>query len=395
MWAPHPRGRVIRRPQPNFSHHRSRIKHRLAPPELLDSIPDPRCNYKYFGIHRSDVTDHLKQTVPSHAFHPSLVGEPPPVPSGRSSRHAKDKRHPETTPAATVWFGRTCSDVSDWLRYRPPAHLGLDPDNKPLPHYPSTSSLVTDPKWQTREFPALPNVLWHWWRERPSSVPLATNPQKVTFETLVDALKERVIRPRGPYTPPISAPPTLAPTPRSGAQTPQVGTPRHKVSTSQGETQSRVHTPQLQGSKDQLNATSLKDFPTRPASASSSVLISRPPSAPSSALASRPASAPNAFSTNHATPTSQLGKNGCTNRSPQHPSTPRHNSTGENPQTPNYLGKNQTLFLFHRVLHLHNNISFSRAISSKVHVEPSIEFNLLKWLSSNLTCLNANSNSIG
>ncbi|CAM6095485.1 unnamed protein product [Calypogeia fissa] len=325
MWAPHPRGRIIRRPQPDFSHHRSRIQRRPAQQELLDSVPDPRGNYKYFGIHRSDITDHLKITVPSHAFHPSLVGESPPIVRGRGPRCVK--RRPETAPAATVWFGRTCSDVSDWLRYRPPAHLGLDPDNKPLPSYPTSSSLVTDPKWQTKEFPALPNVLWHWWKERPSSVPLATKPQQVKFDTLVGALKDRVVRRGGPYTtPPNSAPttaaptptPTPRPTPRSGAQT-----PRNFVSVLNGEAhQSRAQTPQLQpGSGDRLDPGSLEEFPVRPASVSCSTLPSRPGSAAHVMSTNVPAT----------TPRGRIGL--ILEGSTRPPSTPRHHSAGESPRS--------------------------------------------------------------
>ena len=39
---------------------------------------DPRHQLPYYGLMSSSVTRHLKQTLPSHAYHPSIVSQPPP-----------------------------------------------------------------------------------------------------------------------------------------------------------------------------------------------------------------------------------------------------------------------------------------------------------------------------
>ncbi|KAG6555311.1 hypothetical protein Mapa_003354 [Marchantia paleacea] len=216
MWSPAPKPKVVRRPLDNFNHQRPKLKKKKNP---LEYRPENHRGHRYFGIRHSDITEYLEKIVPSHAFSPSNINAGPPTNYGKG--RLGEQARPSTSPAAIPWFGRTSTDVSDWLRQIPPAHLGADPDDKPLPHFPTRSSIVTDNRWQTKDFPPVPNVLWHYWSERPSSAPLATAPQQVQFQTILDAIQRNKPKPKtSPLTPEPVQSGCNNPTPRSARGNP-------------------------------------------------------------------------------------------------------------------------------------------------------------------------------
>ncbi|BBN00903.1 hypothetical protein MPTK1_2g03000 [Marchantia polymorpha subsp. ruderalis] len=212
MWSPAPKPKVVRRPLDSFNHQRPKLKKKKNP---LEYRPENHRGHRYFGIRHSDITDYLEKIVPSHAFAPANINAGPPTNFGKG--RLNEQARPSTAPAAIPWFGRTSTDVSDWLRQLPPAHLGADPDDKPLPHFPTRSSIVTDNRWQTKDFPPVPNVLWHYWSDRPSSAPLATAPQQVQFQTIIDAIRKNKPKPKDGAAVTSEALPSgsNAPTPRS------------------------------------------------------------------------------------------------------------------------------------------------------------------------------------
>ncbi|KAL2641291.1 hypothetical protein R1flu_008878 [Riccia fluitans] len=228
MWSPVPKPKVIRRPRPleTFNHRRRKLVKRKNP---LEFKPENHFGNRYFGIRHSDITEYLEQQIPSHAFAPVNFKAGLPTKGAKVCQHVR----PSTAPAAVPWFGRQSSDVSDWLRKLPPAHLGSDPDNKPLPYFPTKSSIVTDNRWQTRDFSPLPNPLWHYWADRPSSAPLATSPNQVQFGTILDAIKKCKPKPKQQKSA-DQAPQSGAPTPKS-----ERSNPGSRAETPETPTQSR------------------------------------------------------------------------------------------------------------------------------------------------------------
>ncbi|KAH7426766.1 hypothetical protein KP509_10G016100 [Ceratopteris richardii] len=168
---------------------------------------------RYFGRMSTNVTEYLKNAVPSHAFNPTLMNLPPPSYHRKASsiseyierqvRPPPHSRRPYTAP--DVYFGRRASNVTDHLRFIPPSHLGIDAQSKALPYFGRLATSVTDPsKYEGLGDGGEESITSHWSpASRPGSARLPIAPQHVKRDVLFTALSAR-----GEHTNPSGRRPT-------------------------------------------------------------------------------------------------------------------------------------------------------------------------------------------
>ncbi|KAH7421825.1 hypothetical protein KP509_13G077300 [Ceratopteris richardii] len=115
-----------------------------GPPARIDK----HRQHFYYGLHTTNVTQHLGCAPPSHSYNPALIDKPPPCYNRKSSSITEDvlgpvhvKRFDPSLPDA--WYNRKATDVTDQLRFVPPSHaMGSD---KPDPWYGRARTYVTNP----------------------------------------------------------------------------------------------------------------------------------------------------------------------------------------------------------------------------------------------------------
>ncbi|KAI5061733.1 hypothetical protein GOP47_0024238 [Adiantum capillus-veneris] len=186
---------------PNNMHNNNKKSSSGRPLPTVPLPPKRRINrhgqqQRYYGRMASNVTDYLKKVVPSHALHPSLLYRPTPSYHRKASsisdyieRPPPQNRRPYTAP--DVYFGRRASNVTDHLRYIPPAHLGLHANAKSLPYFGRLATSVTDPSKYERAGDGVDLITAHYSCSRPSSARLPIPPQHVSKDVLFSALSAR------------------------------------------------------------------------------------------------------------------------------------------------------------------------------------------------------------
>ncbi|KAI5070183.1 hypothetical protein GOP47_0014526 [Adiantum capillus-veneris] len=109
---------------------------------------DRHRQHYYYGLHSTNVTQHLGCTPPSHSYSRALRHAPPPSYHRKSSSITENvlgavhvKRFDPSLPAP--WYNRQATDVTEQLRLVPPAHAAGS--SKPDPWYGRSRTYVTNP----------------------------------------------------------------------------------------------------------------------------------------------------------------------------------------------------------------------------------------------------------
>ncbi|MCO5592552.1 hypothetical protein L7F22_046555 [Adiantum nelumboides] len=131
----------------DYSHRRPKMQQKKEHPDPRHKIDRHRQHY-YYGLHTTNVTQHLGCAPPSHSYSPALIHAAPPSYHRKSSSITENvlgavhvKRFDPSLPAP--WYNRQATDVTEQLRFVPPTHA--TGSSKPDPWYGRARTYVTNP----------------------------------------------------------------------------------------------------------------------------------------------------------------------------------------------------------------------------------------------------------